>query len=176
MTKYIAKFEGKVVGKRKSHRTYTHAIVVQADADKARDRAYNFVPNNKHDRGEFDYYCKIVACEGKFIEPTGTMWDGRRKDDVGQQLNNWNDGREYVSGYDAKAMADAKKKTADGWDGYVAYLRAEAIARFEQQFANGGFEPRVEAWAGRPDLAQKEASRIAKHYAKVWVVPAEVLP
>lgn len=40
---------------------------------------------------------------------------------------------------------------------------------------HGEAEPHVASWAGRPDLAQREAARQRSYYPHVWVVEAEVV-
>jgi hypothetical protein len=44
-TNYQVIFNGKVVGIRNSDRIYTHAVVVQDDADAFYHWAHNYVPN-----------------------------------------------------------------------------------------------------------------------------------
>jgi hypothetical protein len=56
-TNYQVTFNGKVVGIRKSDRIYTHAVVVQDDADAFYHWAHNYVPNET-DRKNFAYDSK----------------------------------------------------------------------------------------------------------------------
>ena len=89
-------------------------------------------------------------------------------------LRKWQTGDTYVASYSAKEIGEAKAKTARGFDGYVAQLRQREIERFEELRVKGQFKPKALAWAGRLDLAQKEAASRSKWLAKVWIVPAEV--
>lgn len=171
--KYVAKLDGKIVGTRTTkNRTYSHAIIAQRDEAKARDAAYNYKPT-KTDRSNFDYHVSIVACEGKVITPTPAMSDLRKANDAGQVINAWATGKRYVSGYSAEDIAESKAKIKDGFDGYLVYLRNKAIETFEANLADGYFKPGNAAWAGRLDLAQKEAANRAKWFKNVWIVPAE---
>jgi hypothetical protein len=147
-TKYIARLDGKIVGKRKTeNRTYTHAIVTQRNEVAARQFAYGYVAT-KSDRSNFDYYC------AEAVKPR----------------HEWRTG-ETLAAY----MADCQAKVAGGFDAYVERVRRLEIERFEQALKKGAFEPQAVSWAGRPDLAQKEAAKRNSYYAKVWIVPAEVV-
>lgn len=68
--KYIARLDGTIVGTRTTKdRTYTHAVVVQLSEDWARDKAYNYVPNDT-DRSNFEYYVKIAEGRSSFAQTT----------------------------------------------------------------------------------------------------------
>lgn len=171
--KYVARLDGKIVGKRTSaSRTYTHAIVVLPDVNKARDAAYNYVGFD-HDRSNYEYECGIAKCEGVIIDANDTT---TYKGPCAGQTSYINKycGR-MVRSYTAEEIADAKTQTAGGWDGYVALQRATAVERFEENLAQGVFTPGVATWCGRADLAQKEAAKHGKrdYIAQVWIVPAE---
>jgi len=153
-TKYVARLNGTIVGRRTTKgRTYTHAIIVQSIEEASRKDAYEYRPT-KTDRSNFDYYSRIVAqgIEGEHV-----------------CVNSWR------TEPDLKALADAKAKIEGGFDAFIARKRAEQIAAFEHWKAQGGYEPRVAAWAGRLDLAQKAVgSHTGTHCKLVAIVLAEV--
>jgi hypothetical protein len=174
MTKYVAKFEGQIVGKRKSDRVYTHAIVGIWDIEAARDRVYNYA-GDETEKSNFRYYTKIAACAGQIFEVRS--WE---KDVVGQTTHKGNPGQPpHHLSHTAEDIARAKADIANGWEGYVAALRQHKIERFEESAAVGA-KPFVIAWAGRPDLAEKRALTAANDHAKyrntilLGVVPAEI--
>lgn len=146
-TKYIARLEGKIVGKRTTKdRTYTHAVVVQPSESAAREACYGYTAT-KDDRENFDYYTGVVA----------------------QGTNH----RNHYEG--CKNIERAKEQIEGGFEAYVARLKARAIERFENNVAKGEYQPHTVAWCGRLDLAHTEVARRSKWYAKVWIVPAEVV-
>lgn len=135
---YTAKLDGKIVGKRKSHRVYTHAVVVRHSESYHRKRAYEYVATNT-DRSNFEFYSFIATCEpGVSVRPNG-----------------WNTNTTFS----AEEIAVAKIAIVGGLDAYVAKAREKAIERFEAHKASGEFEPGVVTWCGRADLAEKEVSK-----------------
>jgi hypothetical protein len=152
-TKYIARLDGKIVGRRTTKaRTYTHAIVVQRIEELARKDAYEYTAT-KEDRRSFDYYTAVAArtTETQVPHPAGFN---------------------YTSS--ASEIADAKQRIEGGFDAFIARKRADYIERFEAHKAKGGFEPQVAAWAGRLDLAQKAVGQHTHGGCRlVAIVPAE---
>lgn len=145
-TKYIAKLDGIIVGKRTTKdRTYTHAIVALSDEAGARDAAYNHVAD-EDDRDNYEFDCREVVAAKVY-------------------------GTADPDAYRARCAA----KVEGGFEAYVARVRTEKIERFEHDLSNGKYKPGVVAWAGRADLAQKEAAKWAKWRKQVWIVPAEVV-
>jgi hypothetical protein len=157
-TKYIARLDGVVVGTRRSDRTYTHAIVAQLDEALARAEAYSYLPTNS-DLNNFNYYTEIAeqGIQHRFARRPSASEPWRTDADSVEQIHAalyWIEG---------------------GWDAYVAKMREIAICRFEAMKEKGAYEPKVIAWAGRPDLARKRAAEADKGYYKwVNIVPAEV--
>lgn len=166
-TKYVAKYEGKVVGKRTTaNRTYTHAVVTQDDEEKARAAAYGYKACGQ-DRANYEYHLEVAGCEGVIIDATACSW---KKDMVGQRQS-----RGMVIGYDAKEIADHKAEVVGGWTAYADRCREEKIERFERAKKNGAYEPGVATWCGRHDLAVKEANKRRgwNNIKMVAIVPAE---
>ena len=150
--KFIARWDGKIVGKRTSqNRTYTHAIVIQYDEEKARKAAYAYVVTEQ-DRKNYDYYVGRAAAGAK------------------HEYFKWNT-PEMI----AKELAGFAAHIEGGFDGYVARLKAGEIAHFERRKADGYYEPRVAAWAGRLDLAHKEANNARWRNCFLGIVEAETV-
>jgi hypothetical protein len=156
-TKYIARLNGTVVGKRTTKsRTYTHAIVMQDDEETQRAYAYGYKLTDT-DRANIVYYTEVAAQGVNHPQYCVTS---------------------YRPEPDHAGIAHAVAHLAGGIEGEHARLRQQAIHTFEKKKAEGGFEPYVTAWAGRPDLAQKAAASMSTNsgrYARVLVaiVPAE---
>jgi hypothetical protein len=151
-TKYVARLNGKIVGKRTTAtRTYTHAIVVQRVQEYARDRAYNRSAEwVEQDRKNFAYYSEKAAA--------GV-------------------GHRHYFGDDASKSAEHARdvaRTAAGLDAYIESNRQHAIKGYEDSVKAGRFEPFVAAWSGRLDLAHKAASQhTGQHCKLIAIVPAE---
>jgi hypothetical protein len=108
-TNYQVTFNGKVVGIRKSDRIYTHAVVVQDDADAFYHWAHNYVPNET-DRKNFAYDSKRAV---QIVEQYLAEWKYQKPDYVESQIS------------------EAKAKVEGGFEAYAERLRQEKI-----QFAN----------------------------------------
>jgi hypothetical protein len=151
-TKYIARYNGKIVGKRTSqNRTYTHAWVIQYDETAARDAAYNYKASH-HDRPSYDYECEIAA---------------QGIDHWAVKVEAWRPVPDY------KRIEQAKEAIEGGFEGYVARQRVLAITWFERNLKNGHYEPHVGGWASRLDLARKASASRGGHL--VAIVPAEAV-
>lgn len=152
-TKYVVRHEGVIIGKRASHRVYTHAVIAQHDEEFARKAAYDYVATDL-DRSNFDYSAKIVA----------------------QGVNH-----DHVTGWrkepDLSVLEKAKARIEGGFDAFVARERADMIERFEGHKARNGFRPYVAAFAGRRDLAEKSVSQHAdgRRVKFVAIVPVEIV-
>jgi hypothetical protein len=134
---YLAVWNGKVIGKRRSSRPYTHAIIVQDSIDTARYQAYAYEAT-MIDKSNFDYNAEIAAMEA---------WPEvayRRQAITREQID------------EAKAMI------AGGWEGYLGRLREAAIKRFEDKVASGLFEPFVFGWSMSKVNATKMAAGCGK--------------
>ena len=136
-TNYQVTFNGKVVGIRKSDRIYTHAVVVQDDADAFYHWAHNYVPNET-DRKNFAYDSKRAV---QIVEQYLAEWKYQKPDYVESQIS------------------EAKAKVEGGFEAYAERLRQEKIQIYEDRLAKGGFLPYVAGWCGRPDLAQKASTK-----------------
>jgi hypothetical protein len=156
-TKYVAHYEGKLVGKRTStsDRIYTHAVVVKADEVKARKYAYEYCATAS-DRRDYEYNVK--------------------KADQGIQhehicVTPWRAEPDYVR------LQDAIEAIEGGYEAYVARRRLQEIDRFEHGRAKGAFEPKVACWNSRLDLARKECAKYARWTRYEWakIVPAEIV-
>jgi hypothetical protein len=141
MTKinYVAKLDGTIVGSRTSPRTYTHAVIIQWNAEYFRTKAFGYKADDT-DRSNFKFYTKEAAhtVESYIADSKWTPVDEA-----------------------AKRIADAKQRIEGGFDAYVARVRQDGIDRFEKGL-EGGYQPGVATWCGRLDLARKEASKFAK--------------
>lgn len=153
-TNYVARLEGKIVGKRSTaSRTYSHALVVQNVEEFARKRAYGYTSTDT-DSSNFEYY-SIIAQQTAGVPCRPRDW-------------------KFDTTFTQDDIDEAKKRIEGGFDAYVRRLRDAAIATFEANKANGYFEPHVATWCGRPDLAQKAInSHTGLHRAFVAIVAAE---
>jgi hypothetical protein len=170
--KYVAKYDGKIVGKRTTEsRVYTHAIVVQESAEFARAEAYGWAPL---DRKDYDYHVAVALCEG--VMNLAPLRDWEKEGTVGQTRHGEGSRQgAFVLRHTAAKIARSKAIIEGGFEGYAARGRAAAIASFERKLAAGGFEPGVAAWCGRLDLARKEAGKrnTGERLCLVEIVPAE---
>lgn len=151
-TKYVARLNGKIVGKRTTKsRAYTHAIVVQRLEDVCRNDAYNRgAAWVAQDRKNFAYYAEKAAAGVSHRHYWGT--DAEK----------------------AEAHAKDAATAAGGVDAYIELQRQLEINRFHECQKTGYFEPFVAAWAGRLDLAQKAVGQHTGRAVKlVAIVPAE---
>jgi hypothetical protein len=137
-TNYQVIFNGKVVGIRKSDRIYTHAVVVQDDADAFYHWAHNYVPNET-DHKNFAYDSERAV---HIVEQYRAEWKYLRPHYVESQI------------------AEAKAKVEGGFEAYAERLRQEKIQMYDDRLAKGGFLPYVAGWCGRPDLAQKASTAV----------------
>jgi len=70
MTKYVARLNGEIIGKRTSvSRTYSHAIAVQRVEEYARRQAYDYKVT-KTDRSNFNYYTEIAEGRSPYQHTT----------------------------------------------------------------------------------------------------------
>jgi len=136
-TNYQVTFNGKVVGICNSDSIYTHAVVVQDDADAFYHWAHNYVPNET-DRKNFAYDSKRAV---QIVEQYLAEWKYQKPD--------------YVE----SRISEAKAKVEGGFETYAERLRQEKIQIYEDRLAKGGFLPYVAGWCGRPDLAQKASTK-----------------
>jgi hypothetical protein len=150
-TKFVARYEGKIVGTRKSPRPYAFAIVAKHNEAAEREAAYGR-KTTKTDAGNFDYYIKCA---------TGT-YNGT-----------FGDGRSFTSKVEGKTLERALAVVALGYEGYIADLKARAIADFEERLAKGHFEPGVFGWS----MSRANADKLAKQVAPILlaIVPAETV-
>jgi len=82
-TNYQVTFNGKVVGIRNSDRIYTHAVVVQDDADAFYHWAHNYVPNET-DRKNFAYDSKRAV---QIVEQYLAEWKYQKPDYIESQIS-----------------------------------------------------------------------------------------
>ena len=136
-TNYQVTFNGKVVGIRKSDRIYTHAVLVQDDADAFYHWAHNYVPNET-DRKNFAYDSKRAV---QLVEQYLAEWKYQKPDYVESQIS------------------EAKAKVEGGFEAYAERLRQEKIQMYEDRLAKGGFLPYVARWCGRPEFARKVSTK-----------------
>jgi len=160
-TNYQVTFNGKVVGIRKSDRIYTHAVVVQDDADAFYHWAHNYVPNET-DHKNFANDSKRAV---QIVEQYLAEWKYQKPDYVESQIS------------------EAKAKVEGGFEAYAERLRQEKIQMYEDRLAKGGFLPYVAGWCGRPDLAQKASTKRDFVGPRYWgrtnflaIVPIEIAP
>jgi hypothetical protein len=149
---YTATWNGKLIGKRKSPRPYTHAVIVQTDEEVARKFAYDYSAT-KADRKNFDYYCEI---------------DRLGVDHPHYCIQSWRPAPDHVG------IERARANIVGGFDGYVARLKKEAIKSFEAHKAAGGFNPRVAGWSmserNAHKMAQQHSNGVHSHF--LGLVPA----
>lgn len=147
-TKFVARWEGKIVGTRTSPRPYTHAVIVRGVQEYYRKKAYEYVATDC-DKSNFKYYGEVVA--------------GLRdsKYDSAEQT--------------AKNRADAAANIEGGFEAYIGRLRQTEIDRYEERVKNGGFMPCVRGWSMSAANAQKMANSNNGPWVEVLgIVKAEV--
>lgn len=136
---------------RKTERTYTHCVVVMASEQFERARHASRYADPKWTeqsfRSDFDYYTRIATGndphpEGNYVkQPNGEL---AKVVDVERQ---------------AKRVANAQAKIADGFAGFVAAAAARDLATIEERKASGKFSTfGAVGFCGRPDLADKLAA------------------
>jgi len=139
-TKYVARYEGQIVGTRKSPRPYAFAIVMQDNEQVERDAAYGFT--GKGGRGdlqdEFEYATNCASAQ------------------PGESYGKFKPG--YSFPITAEMIAKGRAEIEGGWEGYVARKRAAHVASFEKKLAGGGFKPYVCAWSMTRHNAEKAAA------------------
>lgn len=143
-TKYVARLNGEIIGKRSTAgRKYTHAVIILPSEPFSLAQA-QFRKANDTDKSNFRYYCEVAEGRSQYEQTP-------------EQIIR------------ASTMIDG------GFDAYVERQRMDAIKSHEERVAAGYFKPGVVTWCGRPDLAQKEASKRqgSPQIAQVWVVQAE---
>lgn len=143
-TKTIRATHGNAVFTRRTNRTYTHVVIGKRNRH---DRIYNI--DYVQDRAE------------KNIVGYLNYWTDER-------LNNprpWDDKEE---------IANVKRLKAMPIDEVIAESRQKEKQRIEKLFATEYFEEWIViGWCGRPDLAEKVASRGTKIYIDVFMVEVE---
>src|SRR5258705_256602 len=108
-TNYQVTLNGKVVGICNSDSIYTHAVVVQDDADAFYHWAHNYVPNET-DRKNFAYDSKRAV---QIVEQYLAEWKYQKPD--------------YVE----SRISEAKAKVEGGFETYAERLRQEKIQIYE---------------------------------------------
>lgn len=161
MNKYFAICPDGSKVTRNTKRTYTHAVVVR----RAHQPIINHIENlekleGKGMRSSFQYYVdRIEAHEAGrdyFFRSNGCKADPLTPAEVEK----------------AAAVRDA------GFDGYVAARRKELMDRYTKMLDAGDFDSySAIGWCGRPDLAQKLASKEAgdSRWAEVKIVEAQLM-
>jgi hypothetical protein len=148
-TKYFARYQGRIIGNRVSHRVYTHAVITQANEEAARKAAYEY-QGDETDRQNFAYERSIVELGVNHPAVRGS----------------------WHTDLDRKQRIEAaRQKTQYGFEGYVIKLREHRIEWFEKNRASGYFKPKVSCWCGRRDLAENEARKSGD--TVLAIVPAE---
>jgi hypothetical protein len=124
-TTYLARWDGEIVGTRKSPRPYTHAVICQWDREAAKRDLDAWQPS-KTDRSNWDYYVKIAAGNdphpeyrtaadlAKIRATVGAGWEAnveRLRDDAVRRFG-LNDAKPYVAGWSMSA-GNAAKMAAD---------------------------------------------------------------
>ncbi len=80
---YIAKFDGKIVGKRTTKdRTYTHAVVVVASQEYYRKAAYDYVATET-DKSNFRFYVQVAEGRSPYGQTNQEMIDASVRIDGG---------------------------------------------------------------------------------------------
>jgi hypothetical protein len=157
-TRYQAYYNGKLVGERatKSH-TYSHAYVVQRDEARERAKAYDRTVT-ADDRKTYTWHAdRILRGVGAPFWPNDAYLAHIR--------------------ITAEDIANARRETEGGLDGYVARQRQAMIDRFEDERARGRFAPRVGGWASRADLAVKQGrAYVSNGGIFLGIVPAVPKP
>jgi hypothetical protein len=145
MNKFIARYNGEVVGTRRSPRPYKFAIIAQDDEAAERDAAYNYVPT-QIDKANWQYH------ETRARMQPGDHYPG------------------YNFTVNAKDVAEARKQIEHGWDGFIDRERNRRIGYFETKKAETGFRPFVAAWS----LTHPNAVKAARKFRRVLeIVPVE---
>lgn len=139
--RYEAYWDGELVGTRKSARTYTHCVVLCSSKEHAKQRALNFQPSES-DRSNYTYYAKCAA-----LPKEGGQYEGYSKT-ARANLSHW------VS---AEQVEKYRQWIADfpTFEDYAEHLKEQAWYAFQSR----DFEPFVDGWCGRLDLAEKLAAK-----------------
>jgi hypothetical protein len=132
--KHFARYQGAIVGMRRSPRPYKFAVVGHGNEAVDHDYAYNYKPTSV-DRQNFDYNARnALRTPGEpYIHPT-----------LGP-INTWK----------AKEIDEAKERSAGGWNAYVERERQRKIGYFEEAKTNGKYKPHVLGWSMSAHNAEK---------------------
>lgn len=134
------------VEKRKSERTYTHAVIAIRNEERSRERAYSWCADDQ-ENAEHNFRFLEKCVDGSWYRENG--WEVK---------HNEHDAATVVAGFEA----------------YLAGLKADKIKGFEDDKAKGGFVWRVVAWAGSQKLAEAQVRTLKNrgYYLDVKAVPA----
>lgn len=153
-TKYVARLNGQIVGKRTTKsRAYTHAVVVRVCKKTKIENTHKAWADSKTNRSNFRWYSEVAAQQpGVTWRPTGWNFD-------------------YRHGCSAEDIERAMALVEGGYEAYLQRNLQKALAAVEA--ADYGVSALT--WCGRPDLAQKAAAsaRSGGYYDIVEIVPAE---
>jgi hypothetical protein len=130
---YVAKLDGVIVGRRLSHLPYTHAVVVQENEERERQRAYATEPDESC-RKSYKEYAQIANSS-----------PGARN-----LTNSWR----RLSTRDIEL---AERRIRGKFDAYFQHHREFMIEYFEERKTKGAFEPKVERWLLQKDVAERTA-------------------
>lgn len=151
-TKFVARYEGEIIGTRRSPRPYTHAVITQDDEETARQAAHLWTPSEL-DKRDFEWETFKASCTvGVEVRPAG-----------------WN----FSTRFKAEEIEASRERIAGDWPAYVARRKAWRIKCFEDSLAAGRFKPRVFGWSMSERNAQKMASGV-NGMRVLAIVPAEV--
>jgi hypothetical protein len=133
-TRYVVRYQGRVVGTRTSAREYRFAAVCQVSEIEAREAAYQYKPGDTV-RDHYERYAFMARqAPGSVV----TLPGSRQPVTLG-----------------ADEIENAKAMAGGGFDGYIAFLRSSAINAFEVARAAGRFEPFVCGWSKTREGAQR---------------------
>lgn len=118
--------DGEVLKRTSTGRVYTHAVISQYDEAQARAAAYDYKPSPT-DNSNYRFYKHVSQQQPGVKVPVP--------------------GRDFSLTHTAHDIAQAAERVAGGWNAYVERLRAEAISRFEDRKAKGGFRFQAHGWS-----------------------------
>lgn len=141
VNKHIATYEGFVFTRNSKNRTYTHVVIKRGSA--AQDRIRCEANARSAFRMNRSYYASILDGSSSFLQRPSWRTEEQQSFEI------------------ERLIAAASQHMDGGEEGYVSRALAQFDARPKRQLADDGDTYYVAlSWAGRPDLAVKEANRV----------------
>lgn len=127
-TKYVAKWNGVIVGKRITQdRTYSHAIVVQNVEEAHRAAAYNYAATAT-DRSNFEYYTRIAEGRSQFKHTAEEVVEASIKIDGGYEAYIGRVRERMITWFEEKKAKGYFEPCVAAWAGRLD-LAAKAVSQ-----------------------------------------------